>query len=541
MSTNEALDTTTSPMPDYLHDGKGLMSWLTSTDHKRIGVMYLIAIMVFFLFAVALGFLIRLELFAPGEQVLDHDLYNRVITLHGVTMVFLFIIPSIPAVFGNFVLPIQVGANDVAFPRLNLASWYLYMIGGLFALLSVGLGGIDTGWTFYIPYATDTSTRVLFPILAAFILGWSSILTGINMIVTVHRLRAPGMGWFQMPLFTWAMYATSWIQVLATPVVGITILMILMERYLNVGIFDPAKGGDPILYQHMFWIYSHPAVYIMILPGMGVASDVISAFCKRTVFGYRFVAYSSLAIAGIGSLVWAHHMFTSGMADTARIVFSLLTFLVAIPSAVKVFNWLATMYKGSIHLGTPLIMTLIFIFLFCIGGFTGLMQGALATDIHIHDTSFIVAHFHYTMFGGGGLMFFAAMHYWFPKMFGRMYNKKIAKTAAVLFFIGFNTLYVPLFFAGYAGMPRRYADYLPEYEIYHKISTIGSWILIPSLLLMFGNLLVALRRGKRAESNPWGGVTLEWLVPSPPPTHQFPTVPVVEGPAYHYPEESSDD
>ena len=540
MSTNEALDTTT-PMPDYLHDQKGLMSWLTSTDHKRIGIMYLIAIMVFFLFAVGLGFLIRLELFAPGEQVMDHDLYNRVITLHGVTMVFLFIIPSIPAVFGNFVLPIQVGANDVAFPRLNLASWYLYMIGGIFALLSVGLGGIDTGWTFYIPYATDTSTRVLFPIIAAFILGWSSILTGINMIVTVHRLRVPSMGWFQMPLFTWAMYATSWIQVLATPVIGITILMILMERYLNIGIFDPAKGGDPILYQHLFWFYSHPAVYIMILPGMGVASDVISAFCKRTVFGYRFVAYSSLAIAGIGSLVWAHHMFTSGMADTARVVFSLLTFLVAIPSAVKVFNWLATMYKGSITLGTPFIMTLIFIFLFSIGGFTGLVQGALATDIHIHDTAFIVAHFHYTMFGGGGLMFFTAMHYWFPKMFGRMYNEKIAKTAAVLFFIGFNTLYVPLFFAGYAGMPRRYADYLPEYEIYHKISTIGSWILIPSLLLMFGNLLVAIWRGKRAESNPWGGVTLEWKVPSPPPTHQFVTVPVVTGAAYEYPEESSDE
>jgi len=349
------------------------------------------------------------------------------------------------------------------------------------------------------------------------------------------------MGWFQMPLFIWGLYATSWIQVLATPVVGITLLMILMENFLGVGFFDPAKGGDPILYQHMFWIYSHPAVYIMILPGMGVASDIVSTFCRKVIFGYKFVAMSSVAIAGLGSLVWAHHMFTSGMADEGRIIFSFLTFLVAIPSAVKVFNWLATMYKGSIKVDTPFLLTLVFIFLFCIGGFTGLMQGALSTDIALHDTSFIVAHFHYTMFGGGGVMFFAAMHFWFPKMFGRMYHKATAVTSVVLFFIGFNCLYVPLFIAGLKGMPRRYADYLPEYTDYHRFSTVGSWILVASILLMLGNLVRALFKGRPATQNPWGGSTLEWTIPSPPPTHQFANVPVVSGGPYQYDEEMNDE
>ncbi|MEW6074032.1 MAG: cbb3-type cytochrome c oxidase subunit I [Planctomycetota bacterium] len=524
--------------PDYIRAAKGLKSWLTTTDHKRIGVMYLIAILIFFVFAMLLGLMIRLELLSPGEQFLSHDAYNRTLTLHGITMIFLFIIPSVPAVFGNFILPIQLGANDVAFPRLNLASWYFYVAGGILALITVFLGGVDTGWTFYIPYSTEAAQNVYFPIFAAFILGWSSILTGINFIVTVHRLKAPTMKWFQMPLFAWALYATSWIQVLATPVVGITLLLILTERFLGIGIFDPAKGGDPILYQHMFWIYSHPAVYIMILPGMGVASEVVSVFSRKAVFGYKFVAMSSLAIAGIGSLVWAHHMFTSGMADEARWIFSLLTFLVAIPSAVKVFNWLATMHRGSIQLDAPFLLTLAFIFLFCIGGFTGLLQGALSTDIHLHDTAFIVAHFHYTMFGGGGVMFFAALHYWFPKMFGRMYDRGVAKLSFALFFVGFNCLYFPLFLAGIAGMPRRCADYLPEYASYHRLSTIGSWILVPAVLLMLANLIRALRTGAIAPASPWGGSTLEWAVPSPPPTHQFPAVPIVEGGPYRYEEAS---
>ncbi|MHC4941611.1 MAG: cytochrome c oxidase subunit I [Planctomycetota bacterium] len=529
------------PKPDYLVARKGLVSWLTTTDHKRIGLLYLYSILFFFLFAMVMGVLMRLELYSPGEQIVDSGGYNRILTIHGIVMIFLFIIPSIPASFGNFFLPIQIGANDVAFPRLNLASWYFYIIGALFAVISVTLGGPDTGWTFYIPYSTTTDANVLFPILAAFILGWSSILTGLNFITTVHRMRAPGMKWFNMPLFVWALYATSWIQLLATPVVGITLLLILMERFMGIGIFDPAKGGDPILYQHLFWIYSHPAVYIMILPGMGVVSEIISAFSRKIVFGYKFVAMSSLAIAGVGSLVWAHHMFTSGMADFGRVLFSLLTFLVAIPSAVKVFNWLATMHQGSIRVTPPFLYSLAFIFLFAIGGFTGLLQGALSTDIRLHDTSFIVAHFHYTMFGGGGFIFFGALHYWFHKMYGKMYNTKLAYSAFALLFIGFNMLYFPLFMAGYEGMPRRYADYLPEYTMYHRLSTIGSWILVAGVLLMVGNLMYHIVKGKRTAEEPWKGGTLEWTVPSPPPTFQYEKPPEVPEGAYVYDDEVKDD
>lgn len=539
MSNENILNSNGNDVSYLEYKGKhtGILGWLLSTDHKRIGLLYLISLSIFLVVGVIFGFLMRLELLTPGRTIMDPQTYNSIFTLHGVIMIFLFVVPGLPAVFGNFFLPILIGARDVAFPRLNLLSWYLYAIGGLLAIISILIPGgpADTGWTFYIPYSIRTNTNVIPALFAAFILGFSSILTGLNFITTVHRMRAPGMDWFKMPLSVWSLYATAWVQILATPIIGITLLLVGIERIFGVGLFDPALGGDPVLYQHLFWIYSHPAVYIMILPAMGVVSEIIPVFAHRTIFGYRFIAMSSIAIALFGSLVWAHHMFTAGMSDTGQLIFSLLTMIVAIPSAIKVFNWVATLYKGSIDLQPPMLYVLAFIFQFSIGGLTGIMQGVLSVDIQVHDTSFIVAHFHYVMFGGTGFGFFAALHYWFPKMFGRMYNIKLAKRVFWALFVGFNTLYFPMFIMGWLGMPRRYYDYLPEYQIYHVISTIGSWILVPALFLMFGNLIYALFKGVRVtEKNIWGGETLEWQVATPPVHENFIDIPVVTESPYQY-------
>jgi cytochrome c oxidase subunit I len=526
------------PQPlSFYETKKGFFSWIFSIDHKRIALLYLYSIVTFFLAGVVLGFLMRLELIGPGRDIVDARTYNQIFTLHGVIMVFLFIIPSVPAIFGNFFLPLMLGTDDVAFPRLNLLSWWIYIVGAIFALMTlvVGDGPADTGWTFYAPYSVRTGTNVTLAVLAAFILGFSSILTGINFIVTIHRLRAPGMTWFKMPLFPWALYATAWIQVLATPIIGITLLMIMAERVFGIGLFDPAIGGDPILYQHLFWIYSHPAVYIMVLPAMGIISEIIPTFARRTIFGYKAIAFSSLAIAFIGYFVWGHHMFTSGMSGPARVIFSLLTFLVAVPSAIKVFNWVATLYKGSILIKTPMLYAMAFIFQFMIGGLTGLVIGALATDIHLHDTYFVVGHFHYVMFGGTGFAFFGALHYWFPKMFGKMYRERTANTAFTIMFIGFNVLYFPMFILGMMGMPRRYYDYLPEFTVLNVISTVGSWILISGLILMIINLINSGRKGEKASKDPWGGTTLEWQAASPPSLHNFEQEPVVpEGGPYDH-------
>ncbi|MDH3258387.1 MAG: cytochrome c oxidase subunit I [Deltaproteobacteria bacterium] len=513
---------------------RGIYSWIFSTDHKRIGILYLTSLMIFFSVGVFLGLAMRLELISPGKTIMNAQTYNATFTLHGVIMIFLFIIPGIPAALGNFFLPLQIGAKDVAFPRINLLSWWLYIAGACLAITSLFTGGgpPDTGWTFYAPYSLETGTNVPLAVFAVFILGFSSILTGLNFVTTMHRLRAPGMKWMWMPLFPWSLYATGWVQILATPVVGITLLLIIIERYFGIGVFDPSKGGDPILYQHLFWIYSHPAVYIMILPGMGVVSEIIPTFARRTIFGYKAIAFSSVAIASVGSLVWAHHMFTSGMSDTARVVFSLLTFLVAVPSGIKVFNWVATFYRGSVKRDTPLLFTLSFIFLFSIGGLTGLMNGALALNLHIHDTYFIVAHFHYVMFGGTAFAFFGGIHYWFPKMFGKMYDERKAKIAWFTLFIGFNILYFPLFILGYSGMPRRYYDYPANYQTLNLISTIGSWILAAGLIIMFVNLIRSLSRGERAVGNPWDGTTLEWQTTSPPPLENFEEIPSVTGGPY---------
>jgi cytochrome c oxidase subunit 1 len=524
---------------NYLTNPKGIKSWLTTIDHKRIGIMYLVSVMTFFLAGGLFALLIRLTLLNPGHTVFGHKLmdaetYNKVFTLHGAIMVFLFIIPSIPAALGNFVLPLMLGAKDVAFPRLNLASLYIYWIGAVMALIAIISGGVDTGWTFYTPYSTSTNTAVSWMAMGIFVAGFSSIFTGINFIATIHKLRAPGMGWFDMPLFAWGMYATALMQVLATPVLAITLLLMVIERAFRVGIFDASLGGDPVLFQHFFWFYSHPAVYIMIVPGMACVSEIVPVFSRKTMFGYRMVAFSSIGIALIGFLVWGHHMFVSGQSQTAAVVFSFLTFLVAIPSAIKVWNWVATIYHGSISLETPMLYAISFILLFTIGGLTGIYLGALSIDVHLTDTYFVVSHFHYVMMGGTVMGFLGALHYWWPKMTGRMYNERLGQIAAALVFIGFNATFFPQFIMGGQGMPRRYYNYSPEFQPMHAFSTIGSWILSAGLFLTLGYLLASLRKRYDAPANPWGGKTMEWLTQSPPITENFEGQPVATHGPYDF-------
>ncbi|MSN25296.1 MAG: cytochrome c oxidase subunit I [Geobacter sp.] len=532
------MTTLKQPKTSFWNDtGKtGIASWIFSTDHKRIGLLYLYSTFGFFLVGVLLGLLLRIELMAPGRTIMGPQTYNAVFTVHGVVMIFLFILPSFPGAFGNLVMPIQIGARDVAFPRLNLLSWWLYIIGAVLILtaLFIGGGAPDTGWTFYVPFSARTTTNVSLAVFGVFIIGFSAILTGLNFITTIHRLRAEGMTWDRIPLFTWSLYATAWVQVLATPILAITLVLVMSERILGTGLFDPAKGGDPVMYQHLFWIYSHPAVYIMILPAMGLISDIIPVFSRKPIFGYKMIAFSSLAIAAAGSLVWGHHMFTSGMSDTAVLVFSFLTFIVAIPSAIKVFNWVSTLYKGSISLEAPMLFALSFILLFSIGGLSGLILGAAATDVHVHDTHFVVGHFHYVMFGGSGFAFFAAMHYWLPKFYGRRYAEKPAVVGWALMFTGFNILYFTMQVLGMKGMPRRYYDYLPEFANLNLVATIGSWILAAGLVIMLVNLFRGLLWGAPFEGNPWGGATLEWTVPTPPPTENFLEEPVVTHGPYDF-------
>ncbi len=547
----------------YLHPKETILAtiwdWASTIDHKKIGVMYLVAVLFMFFLGGIAALVVRLELLHPTHvdtvnhvisgNMLGHlfgvgddlnksnDYYNRAMTLHGIIMVFLVIVPGVPASLGNFLLPLMIGAKDVAFPRLNLASWYIYLTGSIFAVLAMILGGVDTGWVFYVPYSTTTDDgylRVVWMVTAAFVVGFSSIFTGLNFVVTTHKLRAPGMGWFDMPLFVWGIYGAAIIQVLATPVIGITLLLLIFERLFHIGIFDPRMGGDPVLFQHFFWFYSHPVVYVMILPGMAIINELIAVYSRKTIFGYRAVAFSTLSIAGISFIVWGHHLFTSE-GEVAAAVFSALTFLVAIPTAVKVFNWMTTLYKGSIDLKTPMLYALAFLFLFSIGGLTGLFLGALSVDLHLHGTYFIVAHFHYVMMGGTIIAFIGGIHHWWPKMFGKMYSEFWARIAWAFVFVGFNLTFFPQFIMGSLGMPRRYATYVPDYQIYHTLSTVGSWVLAIGMFLHLFVFIHSLVLGKKAPPNPCGGLTLEWTdAASPPIEHNFHREPVVTHGPYDY-------
>jgi cytochrome c oxidase subunit 1 len=522
---------------NYINAEYGIRSWLFTTDHKRIALLYIISITAMFFIGGFFALLIRLELLTPAGDLLTADMYNKAFSMHGQIMVFFFLVPSIPATLGNFLIPMMVGAKDLAFPRINLLSWYIYIAAAALYLWCLASGGVDTGWTFYTPFSSQFSnTHVVEAALAIFIAGFSSILTGLNFVVTVHRMRAPGMTWSRLPLFVWSHYATSIIMLLGTPVIAITLVLVALERTLNLGIFDPTRGGDPVLFQHLFWFYSHPAVYIMILPSMAVISEIVPCFSRKRVFGYNFVAMSSIAIAAIGFLVWAHHMFVAGISVYAALVFSFLTFLVAVPSAIKVFNWTATMYKGSVSFSTPMLYAMGFIGLFTIGGLTGVFLGTLGVDVHVHDTYFVIAHFHYVMVGGAVLGFLGGMHFWWPKISGRMYPESWGRLAAIIVFIGFNLTFFPQFILGYVGMPRRYWDYshMPEWQALNVLSTAGASILAVGYLLPMVYLLWSLRYGKPAPDNPWQATGLEWRTASPPPTFNFDEIPEVTWEAYEY-------
>ena len=524
------------PRQNYLNAGYTVRSWLLTTDHKRIALLYLMSVTFFFVIGGIAATIVRLDLMTPQGDLVRTETYNKLFTAHGVTMVFFFLIPSIPNVLGNFLVPLMIGARDLAFPKLNLLSWYIYTLGGLFTLYALLAGGVDTGWTFYTPYSsTYSNTYVMATAVGIFITGFSSILTGLNFIVTIHKMRAPGLTWFRLPLFIWSSYATSLIMVLGTPVLAISLFLVAMERLLKIGIFDPKLGGDPILFQHLFWFYSHPAVYIMILPSMGVVSEIIPCFCRKRIFGYSFIGFSSFAIAVFSFLVWGHHLFVSGQSVYAGMVFSLLSYLVAIPSAVKVFNWIATLHKGSISFETPMLYALGFIGLFTMGGLTGLFVAALAVDVHVHGTYFVVAHFHYIMVGGAVMGYLGGIHFWWPKISGRLYPEGWARFSAILIFVGFNLTFFPQYILGYLGMPRRYHVYPPEFQVLNVMSSAGASILGLGYLFPLTYLVWSLRYGKVAGPNPWRAAGLEWQTPSPPPTENFDVTPVVVDEAYDYP------
>ncbi len=529
------------PAINYLNKTGGWKSWLLTGDHKRIAVLYIITTTLSFLIGGLAAALVRLELLTPQGDLLSADGYNKAFSAHGIVMVFMFLVPAVPAVLGNFLVPLMIGAKDLAFPKINLMSWYMYMVGSALCMYSIIAGGVDTGWTFYTPYSTTTNTNVISAALGVFIIGFSSIFTGFNFIVTVHKMRAPGLTWFRLPLFIWSMYATSLIMILGTPVIGITVLMVAVERLIHLGVFDPAFGGDPLLFQHLFWFYSHPAVYIMILPGFGIISEIIPCFARRNIFGYSFIAMSSLAIAMVGFFVWGHHLFVSGQSPYAGVVFSALSFVIGIPTAIKIFNWTATLYKGSISFETPMLFALFFMVLFLIGGMTGLFLAAVGIDVHVHDTYFVVAHFHYVMVGGMMLAYIGGLHFWFPKMSGRMYPEFLGRISAITIFVGFHVTFFPQFVMGYMGMPRQYHEYVSEYQVYHVLSTAGASVLGVGFMMPIVYLTYSWFFGRVAGPNPFRATGLEWQTSSPPVTENFLEIPVVSVGPYEYSEFKEDD
>jgi cytochrome c oxidase subunit I len=520
----------------YLTDGLTLRSWLLTTDHKRIALLYLGSITLFFFIGGFAAALVRLNLIEPRGLLGSAETYNRLFTLHGVVMVWFFLVPAVPVTLGNFLIPLMLGARDLAFPRLNLLSWYLFMLGAAVTMWALFVGGVDTGWTFYTPLSTAYShSHVVLAAVGIFIAGFSSIATGLNFIISIHRLRAPGLRWYRMPVFLWSLYSLSVLLVLATPVLAITLLLVVLERLFHIGVFDPRIGGDPLLFQHLFWFYSHPAVYMMILPGFGVVSEIIPAFARREIFGYKFIVWSSVAIAVISFFVWGHHMFVAGTSLYSAVVFSVLSYLVAVPSAIKVFNWLGTLHKGYIRFDAPMLYALGFIGLFTIGGLTGLWVAALGADVHLTQTYFVVAHFHYVMVGGMVSAYFGGLHFWWPKITGRMYPEMWARIAALIMFLGFNLTFFPQFILGYLGMPRRYFAYAPEFQVLNVLSSAGATILAAAYLLPLGYLIWSLFYGERAPANPWQATGLEWQTASPPPTINFTHTPVVTQGPYAYP------
>ena len=525
----------------YLNADHTLASWLLTTDHKRIAVLYLISVTLMFFVGGAAAAMVRYELTSPHGILLSSETFNKMFSAHGVVMIFGFLLPAIPAVLGNFLIPLMIGARDLAFPRLNLASWYFYVVGGLLVVTALLMGGIDAGWTFYVPLSTLSKTQISMALVGAFLMGFSSIFTGVNFLVTIHKMRAPGMTWYRLPLYVWSHYATSIIMILGTPVVAITLLLVILERAFGLGIFTPELGGDPVLFQHLFWYYSHPAVYVMVLPAFGVVSELMSCFSRRTIFGYRFVAYSSLAIAFLGFLVWGHHMYLSSQSVYQGIVFSFLTLVLAVPSAIKVFNWCFTMWKGSVHFSTPMLYALGFMGVFIIGGLTGVYLGSLDTDVHLTGTYFIVAHFHYTMVGGAVLGFLGGLHFWWPKMFGVTYNEVWGRFGAGVIFLGFNLTFIPQFIVGFLGMPRRYHYYYeePQWQIYNVMSTAGATVLGLGFMMITIYLSYSMFKGKRAGPNPWGASGLEWeFADSPPITENFAEPVLVTGHVYNYDSEA---